>query len=251
MPYALRNRKLGQTSGTTAAKAAATRGGAAEASTASSPTASKKTLNSVIAEIKNLGEKGVAKSLRKVATGGVSKRAHPKVKATAEKAHNRVIKQIQTLGPAKPSETKQRMTTAKVRESVTAQIAKRAVDAEVKKLGAGNPIKRVARVHVKKGVDLRAVNGGGVRDARSKPKAASVSTRTRKVTTKAETLQKALNAEIVRMGAQTPSEAKIKAEIASKFSAVNTEIKKRAVLRDIKEIGSSRLRKTTKADSKK
>ncbi|KAI8846608.1 hypothetical protein BC829DRAFT_445168 [Chytridium lagenaria] len=235
MPYALRNR-----TGSAVTKDAV----------ATSPV-SKKNLNTVIKQIKDLGDNGL-KALKKTSTGGVQKRAHPQVKKNTAQAHKRVIKQIQqTLSSSKPSETKQRQTIAKNRESVTAQIAKRAVLDQVKKLGTGNPIKRVAKVHVKRGVDLHAVSGGKVRNARATTVAKRSTTRSRTTKSAPEKLQKAVQLEIKRIAAKTPSEAKIKAEVAQKFSAVKTELKKRAVLQEIKKVGSSRLRKTNQATSKK
>ncbi|KAJ3101663.1 hypothetical protein HDU97_001204 [Phlyctochytrium planicorne] len=228
MPYALRARKTAAT---------AVPGKEAKAT---SPPPSKKTLNTVIAQIKDLGENGV-KRLKKAQ--GPIKKAHPKVKADAEKAHKRVIKQIQTLASSKPSETKQKQSIAKNRESVTAQIAKRAVLSEVKSLGAGNPIKRVAKVHVKRGVNLKSVNGGGVKDARTSKRIASQ----RKIKTSAKSLQKAVQSEIKRIAAQTPSEAKQKTAVAQKYTAVKQEIKKRAVLQEIKKVGATQLKKVTKS----
>ncbi|KAJ3214940.1 hypothetical protein HDU67_001028 [Dinochytrium kinnereticum] len=229
MPYALRVRK-----------------GDAPISKASSKEAtspvSKKNHNNVIAQIKDMGESSL-KTLKKTVQGGVKKRVNPQVKANAIKAHSRVIKQIQkTMSPSKPSEAKQRMKTAKTRESVTAQIAKRAVIKEVKALGTGSPIKRVAKNHVKSGVDLRSVSGGRVHDTRSggAKRAAAL----KKTKTEPKKLQKAVQSEIKRIGAKTPTEAKMKREVAQKFSAVKTEIKKRAVLQEIKKVGSTRLKKS-------
>lgn len=108
--------------------------------------------------------------------------------------------------------------------AVTAQVAKRAVDEQLKSLGA-HPIRRVATHHVGKGLSTTKISKKGkvhVKHGRKLSEKAS------------KHIKKAVINEIKRIATHKPSEVVAKVHIARAKTAINAEVVKKAIVKQIK-----------------
>ncbi|RKO98051.1 hypothetical protein CXG81DRAFT_16692 [Caulochytrium protostelioides] len=111
-----------------------------------------------------------------------------------------------------------------VKKAVNAQIAKRGVDNAIKALGP-NPIHRIASTNVKTGLSQEAL------DLKSAPGAAKP--RVADATADPETLRKTLAQEVKKLPAGKPSEVQTARQVADIKTAVNTQVLKHAIVKEI------------------
>ncbi|KAJ3329818.1 hypothetical protein HDU76_007086 [Blyttiomyces sp. JEL0837] len=184
----------------------------------------------VISEIKKKGAdvKKILKTVRKVDFKPASAVRASKDKIT--QVHSRLMKQIQSLAPLTPSEAKTKMATAELKSATVAQIAKRAVNQEVKSLGLGSPINRVAKTNVKRGLPLDlgiSHASGAVKALRRRKSNLNLGS--------SDTLKKAVVGELSRFKGLKPSEAKGRVRAAEKYDLVKAQLLKDALVKEIKK----------------
>ncbi|TPX49373.1 hypothetical protein SeMB42_g01822 [Synchytrium endobioticum] len=195
---------------------------AAEGKSASPSPSLSDALQKVHSQIADLGEDGVKKVASRhvpgVQGGRIAKRGG---KIGIKK---KVIRQLEALTPSAPSEAKSKSEVAQVRVSVRAQIAKRGVNAQVTSLGHGFPITRIAHTDVKHGLPLQSGQRGGMM--------------TRKAVD--DGMKKALKNELERIASETPIPSVAAAKVGMSYAktAVQTQLLKRAVVKDIGKRGA-------------
>jgi hypothetical protein len=156
--------------------------------------------------------KGEAKKQKTEAIKSPEKKPEATTPSASKANKNRLVKQIQTVVASgdsviKPSVVKEKQEVGNKRVSIVSEIKKRGINSSIEQLGA-NPIKRVARKIVNKGIskDITSVSSS------SSPK---------KVDTKV--VAKAVVAEIKRIGSKRPSEVAAKFKVARQKEVVHTE----------------------------
>jgi len=98
-------------------------------------------------------------------------------------------------------------------------------------LGKGQPIKRIAKTHVKKGLAVKTPKS--IKKTTRKLKSAKTTVK------QEESLKKAIVSELKRVGQVKPSIARAKHMLDDAKKSVNTEIVKNAVVRQIKKLGKT------------
>ncbi|TPX35676.1 hypothetical protein SmJEL517_g01905 [Synchytrium microbalum] len=186
----------------------------------------KDTLTKVHSQINDLGADGVKKVVSRhvlgVSGGRITKRGKVNVRKN-------VVRELQALTPSDPSEAKSKAATAAARVSITAQIAKRGVHAELAKVAGGNqPISRIAHMDVRHGLPVNQASSS-VQRAGLVPR--------KEVDDK---LKKALVSELGRIAgdAPVPSVAAAKVGMSYAKTAVNAQLVKRAVVHEIEKRGA-------------